>query len=721
MILGTKSQTLNNLSKVLEKSKIEQLYFFKVSEWNKNKKTILSHITKEFNDKIIVRSSTLVEDTTKESKAGCFASILNVNPKKPTFAINKVISTYDDNPDNEVLIQLQTNVETSGVIFTSKRNGAPYYVINYDTTTSNTETVTGGSEGKKMEILRNINTLDLEHPWYNLIESVREIEYTIPTIPLDIEFGIDWDGNVVIFQVRPLIVKPHFVHTTEILETVKYISNKYQKGKIYSDMAFWNPSEIIGDRPNKLDYSLYRYLITKDIWNISLVEMGYTNVGGELMVEFAGKPYIDLIKSLNALLPQSIENPLRKKIIDYSIQKVYSHPELHDKIEFDVIPNCYHHNFNEVLDDLEKAGFSDKEREELEQHIQKHTEFVLSAKDNWFKIADADLIHMERNRRKLLRNCTYKNTIETIDKLLEDCKTLGIRNFVIMARLAFMAKISLDSMVRKGWVTKRIQDRYLSSIKTVASAFDGTLTYGHLRPGTYDITSPRYDKNPEIRPIDSISLRTASGDLPTVLKMEKKFISKAIKARENVKFEFTKNISEVLELIATLGSFMGFTREDVSYLDINVILNSAGMEKQDMKELWSAIISGRKIYKYIYETISLPSLIFSREDFYIVKSHTTKPNFITEKKVIAPVCNLEKDKNIKEKIVFISNADPGYDWIFSKNIKGLVTCYGGVASHMAIRCAEFGIPAAIGCGKLRFQKLINKKIISLDCSKGVIE
>ena len=39
---------------------------------------------------------------------------------------------------------------------------------------------------------------------------------------------------------------------------------------------------------------------------------------------------------------------------------------------------------------------------------------------------------------------------------------------------------------------------------------------------------------------------------------------------------------------------------------------------------------------------------------------------------------------------------------------------------MAIRCAEFGIPAAIGCGEQRFESLIKKDKIILDCGSGVI-
>jgi hypothetical protein len=40
---------------------------------------------------------------------------------------------------------------------------------------------------------------------------------------------------------------------------------------------------------------------------------------------------------------------------------------------------------------------------------------------------------------------------------------------------------------------------------------------------------------------------------------------------------------------------------------------------------------------------------------------------------------------------------------------------------MAIRCAEFGIPAAIGCGEQRFEALIKVEQIMLDCSASVIQ
>ena len=72
------------------------------------------------------------------------------------------------------------------------------------------------------------------------------------------------------------------------------------------------------------------------------------------------------------------------------------------------------------------------------------------------------------------------------------------------------------------------------------------------------------------------------------------------------------------------------------------------------------------------------------------------------------------------KVVCIENADQGYDWIFAKGIKGLVTKFGGANSHMAIRCAEFGLPAAIGCGEQTFERLVAARQIELNAGEKVL-
>lgn len=76
---------------------------------------------------------------------------------------------------------------------------------------------------------------------------------------------------------------------------------------------------------------------------------------------------------------------------------------------------------------------------------------------------------------------------------------------------------------------------------------------------------------------------------------------------------------------------------------------------------------------------------------------------------------MSKSLNLKNKIIIIEQADPGYDWIFLHGIAGLITKYGGTNSHMAIRCAELAVPAAIGCGDQLFKKLKKTNFIDLDC------
>ena len=114
----------------------------------------------------------------------------------------------------------------------------------------------------------------------------------------------------------------------------------------------------------------------------------------------------------------------------------------------------------------------------------------------------------------------------------------------------------------------------------------------------------------------------------------------------------------------------------------------------------------------------MPDFIESHKDLYFHKTMNINGNFITEKNINGKICEIKIQKKIiklKDKIILIENADPGYDFIFSHDIKGLITKYGGPNSHMAIRCMELGIPAAIGIGEDNYNNLLNFRYIELNC------
>ena len=48
------------------------------------------------------------------------------------------------------------------------------------------------------------------------------------------------------------------------------------------------------------------------------------------------------------------------------------------------------------------------------------------------------------------------------------------------------------------------------------------------------------------------------------------FLEAGIELREYAKFQFTRNLSDILELIADFGNKHGVVREDMAFLDVNV-------------------------------------------------------------------------------------------------------------------------------------------------------
>ena len=114
--------------------------------------------------------------------------------------------------------------------------------------------------------------------------------------------------------------------------------------------------------------------------------------------------------------------------------------------------------------------------------------------------------------------------------------------------------------------------------------------------------------------------------------------------------------------------------------------------------MWRSYVAGSRRQHQCHGNLILPPVIEKEEDFKVVSYFATRPNFVTQKTVEGELVHLEggPTDDIVGKIVLLEKADPGFDWIFTKHIKGLITKYGGAASHMAIRCAEFRIPAVIG-------------------------
>jgi phosphohistidine swiveling domain-containing protein len=264
--------------------------------------------------------------------------------------------------------------------------------------------------------------------------------------------------------------------------------------------------------------------------------------------------------------------------------------------------------------------------------------------------------------------------------------------------------------------------------------------YGHLRPGTYDINSLNYkegfnnyfnqknfqknviNKSPKIenkikKPLKKLGIYNNVSELL-------KFIKESIAFREYSKFIFSKSIDYIFENLIKFGKRYNISREDLSYIKIDKVLNMYFnlSSHKTINNLKKHIDENKKEY-FSNKNISLPDIIKSPRDLYVQVKKFDKINYISDKKIISKVINYNKNKkkNDYNGIICIENADPGYDFLFSKNIKGLVTKYGGLNSHMAIRCSELNLPALIGVGEKNFNKIIEHKSLNIDCITKKIE
>ena len=777
-MLSTKANTLKALASRLVTSHIEDMAIITIEEVQTDPDSVYQKIWEQYQGiRIVIRSSSKREDSFEMSNAGHFESFLDIDSSdknKVLETINQVIESYKKDgeliPDDQILVQSMTeNVTVGGVLFSRDiQHNRPYYVINYDDN-GTTNSVTSGQAVKTIWIAHDTKMEQIPEEWQNLMISVHEIESIFKDILLDIEFSIKKSGEIVIFQVRPLAASYRLGNQdqdVEMLELKNKLKSEYATllsfdQPVFSDMAFWNPAEIIGCNPHPLDYSLYKNIITKQAWNQGLTEIGYKRVSHNLMYRFGNKPYISVDFSFKSLIPETIDEVLTQKLIFYYRNQLKANPSAHDKIEFEIVFSCFDFFTNSRLDKLSNYGFEQNEIVNIRNAL-----FILTDKliVNYKNILEQDLSDLKKLEAK--RNFSEvvmedprsdeKFYIEQINELLKATEKYGTIQFSRQARCAFIAKSLCKSLTELGCISKDEYEKIMSCISTVAEQFNQDLTrfasgelsrkymikeYGHLRAGTYDIRIPRYDSTDFLDDIENPEKKiknSASKTIDILLTERVKnaiaqagfhfcaedlefFIRSSIEQREYFKFIFTKSLSRCIELVAELGNRLDIKREELSYVEITQILSLTHYDNaREMREfLFTVIAEHQKLYHRNLGLI-LPECIFNEDDFDIVTLNNSRPNFITNKKTEAELVIIENVKNIdiSHKIAVIEKADPGYDWIFTKNIAGLITKYGGAASHMAIRCAEFGIPAAIGCGEKIYQAICNKHRVTIDCENN---
>ena len=787
-VFSSKAKTLANIRPLMTTAIVLDQVSFSVAEWFSEPNVIMAKVTESFGDgQVVVRSSAKSEDGVGQSMAGHYRSVLNVSARNRNSlqeAVEAVIDSYKRSHNSSVrsevvFIQPQmTNLAASGVILTRDcETGAPYIVLNVDRTSGRSDTVTSGSQTAfdTVYVSHEAEHARLPNDVKICVGIANELENLTNLDGLDIEFGIDRSSQAYLFQVRPLTGQTQKYELAdedlnEELGCVREFLDAHMRPHplilgdttLFSSMADWNPAEMIGAAPKPLALSLYQRLVGEHSWAEARAEIGYRDVLSEpLIISLAGRPYVDVRASLNSFLPTGLNDTIGNKWITYGLSLLKNNPHLHDKIEFDVALTCLTFDTNEENSRLSEAGLTLQEIEDFRQQMLVLTDGVLNRISAPIKEQLKIISKLESKRAKLLAagNTDIMSLARQARYLLQDCNRYGVVPFSVLARYAFIAMALLRSLKKVGVFSNDEYELILRSIPTIATEMSQDLAYhatgkmetrtfleryGHLRPSSYDITSPNYLTEAEFYlnrhntasnctpPADPIPAKKIfdrhSSTIGRLLKDIgftanaddlRDFVLDAIPARERGKFEFMKNLDAVLETTAKIGVELGFDRQDISFLPIDWIESGATASPTSAAQMrMRREIEFAKKRWNLTCAVRLPHLVRSSNDVDAFQLEKWVPNFVSTQRVVAPPLFLDGktcEQSLDGRIVMIRAADPGYDWIFGYSMKGLITQFGGVGSHMAIRAAEFGIPAAIGCGEIIFETLQSASLIELDC------
>lgn len=784
---GTKAETLQALRPLLKEAVVPDSLHFTVADWQARRSRLLRRVRSRFGEQpLAVRSSARTEDGALSSGAGAYLSRLDVDGGDASAvgdAIDAVAASLPGDIGDQVLVQAMVgDVAVSGVIMTfDLAHGSPYYVINFDDETGRTDGVTAGNGvHKALLVYRGADRNLVRSPRVSrFLRLARELEELCGCQTLDIEFALDRSGTLHLLQVRRIAAARNWHPVTErrvarqLVHVERFVNERSQprpgilgQRTILAVMPDWNPAEIIGTTPRPLAASLYRYLVTRSVWRRARASMGYRCLPDEeLMVMINHHPYIDVRNSFNSFLPGGLPDSHGTVLVDAWLDRLDAHPEFHDRVEFEIAQTCRDFCFEEDWRTRYGGLLSGRALANYRNALAGVTQGCLDPGPQGTLSAALERIgSLEEAQCKRDTETERVGGFDGLSRaatLMRECRELGTLPFAVVARHAFIAEALLRSAVRRDALSAARLAEFRKTVRTVtggmldaynrvcrgeSSRGEFMNTFGHLRPGTYEITSPRYDERDDLfvesmaalpeekakvfrlqagerRALGKLLAEAGLGRLDADGLMD--YARRAIAGREHAKFVFTRNLSDALSAIAAWGEVQGLDRDDLSFVDwaqIERCLTEPVIDEAD-RHFLGLSTAGRQSFAAAH-AFRLSHIVRGTRDIYVATLNRSVPNFVGRGRAAGEVVRLAWDTpasvSLNGRIVCIENADPGFDWIFARGPAGLVTKFGGANSHMAVRCAELSLPAAIGCGEQLYLRVTAAGRAELDCAESIL-
>jgi hypothetical protein len=740
-----------------------------VGDWLTDEGAVLARIRDaDVGSRLAIRSSAWEEDATTGPAPGTYLSVLDVDARSEaaiTQAIREVIASYEqrlapqDLLRSEVIVQafLEECVMAAVVESTGGDQSSAYVIVDYAYGPRTDAVTSGGGQGRAFVVPGH----SVGSPWETLTDLAQLCEEQFG-YRVTLEVSIDKSGVVHVFQCRVGRVAEEdpsdAAGVRACLETISADLSEGPRTGLWSDMADWNPAEMLGPRAAPLDVSLYESLIGRRSWWQARCDLGYRAPQEERLFRRVGEvPYVAVHLSIESFLPRDLPNDLAHGVVQNRVSALSSSPHLHDKLESSITVTCAVPPSDPRIESLLATGIPPRDVTHLRESLARLTTSLIQQHRVATQV-DQDLgaSLAAWSRGHPLSDLAPLAFLDWLTAAMDRCEQMGVRPFARQARKAFIGQDVATWLQRAGALPQDWYNDILRTTDTVTTDLTRSVSalaageqdeeefrshWGHLRARMYDITSPRFRdlRLPRLSPsrppptsvhrepirVPAAALR--DGGIEVSWHEVDFLVRSAVIEREHLKYRFSEVLSAILEGIAAFGATLDLAREDLRFLEIDelVALCKTWPVTQDLKAAMRDTAEARRAEWQVASAVMLPPLIRPCDDLHLSVFPSARPNVVGTEEITGPVVELRPPyppppDTLAGRIVAIDAADPGFDWLFAYDIRGLVTMYGGPGSHMAVRCAQLDLPAALGCGQSLFRRIVDTGWVTIDGPRGEV-
>ncbi|EIC86373.1 PEP/pyruvate-binding domain-containing protein [Serratia sp. M24T3] len=411
--------------------------------------------------RVSVRSSSDKEDGDKKSAAGIYKTILDVSSDEIELAFQAVRRHSKKSRMIPVIVQKQIEAKTSGVAFSiNPINGDNDIYIEYYE--GRCENIVSGNIIPRHLVLKKHTYHENDNIPLKLFEFIIQLEM-IFNVPVDIEWCIDYDGNVWILQCRPITVIPSdcFRYAWSTREPLWAMEQAFktrcndgenQKKDIYLH------EEIIYSRD--LDKTFHCYIGLKDhisalAYTMKVLNSPFKPVDYYPLIEppeFVSKDTaVDYFRTLSSLYCKYIRYYMRSasivtNIIERKLSLKYSRDEIADLLSIG----------NNDLMFREQNDFSNLDissNDSITNHVRKYPYLSINYRNRNDMIEGIKSLHLAKEIK-----CDDKSTenrkMQSLSDMSEDLKHLKLLSTERMHVKNGWAGVYFHMMILMEWISK---------------------------------------------------------------------------------------------------------------------------------------------------------------------------------------------------------------------------------------------------------------------------